>query len=219
MASTPLIYRINNETLNVKNIICYLYFLEFNDIIPKFSLNFTDSQIEIIIIYSAHSTNLPLRGYTVIKYNMYTKKWISFININNHNSTDTIYNVINRDYPYLITNNLLKINMDGQYLEYVLESEYIEDILEPSLNKFSTFDSNFRNMYISSHLCQNIKEILLYRRFDINEQEYDNFYERYHEYEQSKLFEKQKTLIRNNNYNLPEELWGRIYYFYRRLIN
>ncbi len=214
-----LIYRINNEALTVKNICSYLYFLEFHSMIPKFSLNFTDTYMEIITIYSAHSTRLPFSGYTVIRYNIHTQKWSSVINLTHLNSSDTIYNILDRDYPYLITNNLLKINMDGPYIEYVLESDYIEDILEPSLNKFSQFEPNYRSVNIPAYIFKHIKYTLQNKGIHINDQAYDNFYERLHEHEQFVAFEETKQQINNSNYELPGELWNRVYHFYRQPLN
>jgi hypothetical protein len=214
MASTPLIYRLNNEPLNVKNILSYLNFLTSIRIIPIFSLNFTDTEMEIITIYSAHSTHLPLSGYTRIIYNIITKKWKSIINLMLINNEDNVYNMLDTYYPYLITNNLLRINFDNNYIEYILESDYIEDILEPSLNKFAPFDTNFRNLYLGPYMIRTIKETLVNKYVIIKEEDYNNFYSKLHEREEFILFEENRQII-NNNYYLPVELWTVVYNLYR----
>ena len=142
MSSNPMMYNIDNEPLNISNVINYLYYLNYHEIIPAFTFNF-DNEIKetmtITVIYSLSSTNLPLSGYTTITYNIQTQKWKSSINllsIIDGRLKDKTFTNIQRDFPFVIDNNLLKINYQHPYVEYVIESEYIEDVLEPSLNKF-----------------------------------------------------------------------------------
>jgi hypothetical protein len=211
MASTQLIYRINNEPLNVMNIITYLCVLVTYNIIPKFTLDFTKTDMTIIVIYSLRSTSLPLSGYTIITYNIPTKKWKSYINIGTIVNGTVVNNIFNRfqhDYPYLIENNLLKINYKAPYVEYILESDYIEDILEPSLNSFNANHGiNPRDCVLTGTILSNMRYILMSISSEID---IARFYQRVDMHEQFLLFESIKETINKSHY-LPDELWRIVY--------
>ncbi len=206
MASNPLRYYIDNQLLNIKNIINYLFCLSYHKIIPKFMLDTTDDELIITIIYSSSTTSLKLCGSSIITYNIYTKKWKGVINlysIIDGKMLDRNYINIQRDFPFIVDNNLLKINFQHPYVEYVIESDFIEDVLEPSLNKFihSAFDPRdlitiptFHNFI---HISPNIRE----------------FYDKVDDHERHLLFLSKKALV-NKKYFLPEELWINIYKYY-----
>jgi hypothetical protein len=215
MASNPTRYYIYNQPLSIKNVIKYLYFLNYYNIIPHFTLDITDNELRIITIYSATSTTLPLNGYTNIIYNIHTKKWKGIINlasIVNGCLVDKTFANIQRDFPFVIENNLLKINYQNPYVEYIIESEYIEDVLEPSLNKFVRTIVNPYNTFILPAIMYNMSHYLKTRHFASYE-DFENFLDRIDKHEAHLLFMLKKNII-NNICFLPEELWKNIYKFH-----
>jgi hypothetical protein len=216
MAVTTRRYYLDNEPLTPKNIVNYLFHLQYYNIIPHFTVNYTDTEMSIIIIYSAQSTNLPLYGHTIITYNIYTKKWHSSINLSSIIDGKLVINVfnnINNNYSYLINNNLLKIKYQSPYVEYVLESHHIEDILEASLNEFNHATIDPRN--ITNY--QNLVSHLLYtQRYIVNNEiAINNFNNKIDQHEKYLLFQLVKNII-NEKYFLPEELWNKIYSLYKK---
>jgi hypothetical protein len=214
MASNPHNYTINHEPLSVKNVINYLLCLKHFDIIPNFMVDITDDELRITTIYS-HQFNVS--GYTLITYNIYTKKWKGCINLSpaeyGNYSTITFSN-IERDFPFVIDNSLLKINYQYPFVEYIIESDYIEDVLEPSLNVFNHPNLNPRNM-ISNPLLSNQYTYEYYLRLvninDVND--IQTFYNKIDAHEKHLLFLSKKNII-NQNYYLPEELWRIIQSYY-----
>ncbi len=219
MASNPRSYHMFNESINIKNILKYLIALETYNIIPSFTINITDSELIITTIYS-EKYKFPLSGHTIIVYNIHTKKWKSYINlvliINGFKQT--IYSIFEQHYPYLIDNNLLKINYQPPYIEYVLESDYIEDILEPSLNNFINGHTLYRtshsidpyNILYDTNIVRNMSHFILNRTDRMNVSDVKHFYKKINENERRLLFESKMKII-NDAYFLPEELWNLIY--------
>jgi hypothetical protein len=203
-------YSFDNESLNVKNIIMYLLCLSRQDVIPRFTLDFTDTELSITTIYSAHTTHLPLIGYSIITYNIYTKKWKSIINLesktNGVTKTNYMYEIIKWNFNDLIDNNLLKIKYDAPYIDYILESDYIEDIIEPSLNLFY-----YKTKVDSTKVFGVTMEYALSLYYNVNDIE--KFYKKVDKYEKYLLFQSIKKII-NNKHLLPEELWDEIYKFF-----
>jgi hypothetical protein len=203
-------YSFDNESLNVKNIIMYLLCLSRQDVIPRFTLDFTDTELSITTIYSAHTTHLPLIGYSIITYNIYTKKWKSIINLesktNGVTKTNYMYEIIKWNFNDLIDNNLLKIKYDAPYIDYILESDYIEDIIEPSLNLFY-----YKTKVDSTKVFGVTMEYALSLYYNVNDIE--KFYKKVDKYEKYLLFKSIKEII-NNKHLLPEELWDEIYKFF-----
>jgi hypothetical protein len=229
MASNPMMYNIDNESLNISNIINYLYYLNYHKIIPAFTFNF-DNEIKetmtITVIYSMSSTNLPLSGFTTITYNIQTQKWKSSINLSSiidGRLIDKTFTNIQRDFPFVIDNNLLKINYQYPYVEYVIESYYIEDVLEPSLNKFINVFNSYnidpyniitdpiinnnmsivlQSLYMPSKHFGNYNDFVIFNTNNRNHKRYLEFL--------------LKKYIINDRIFVPEELWKIIYkYFYR----
>jgi hypothetical protein len=226
MASNPMMYNIDNVPLNILNVINYLYYLNYKEIIPAFTFNFDNEVKEtmtITVIYSLSSTNLPLSGYTTITYNIQTQKWKSSINLSSiidGRLIDKTFINIQRDFPFVIDNHLLKINYQHPYVEYVIESEYIEDVLEPSLNKFindwnrnnidpyniNIINEPIINNYISlkllmPNMCFGDYTSLIIFNFT------NNTHKRYLEF-----LSKKKTI--NDRIFVPNELWIIIYKYY-----
>jgi hypothetical protein len=203
-------YSFDNESLNVKNIIMYLLCLSRQDVIPRFTLDFTDTELSITTIYSAHTTHLPLIGYSIITYNIYTKKWKSIIHLesktNSVTKTNYMYEIIKWNFNDLIDNNLLKIKYDAPYIDYILESDYIEDIIEPSLNLFY-----YKTKVDSTKVFGVTMEYALSLYYNVNDIE--KFYKKVDKYEKYLLFQSIKKII-NNKHLLPEELWDEIYKFF-----
>ena len=215
MASNPRIYHINNESLSIKNIINYLFCLNHFEIIPNFTINTTDTELQIITIYSYTSTLLPVSGHTIITYNIYTKKWKGIINLASHVNgmlLDNTYINIQRDFPFIIDNSLLKINYQHPYVEYIIESNYIEDIIEPSLNVFTHNIINPYNMIMIPEISRMMKHYLNVRNIG-NEQAIQQFYLKVDAYEKYLLFLSKKNIINNVQF-MPDELWEIIYNFY-----
>jgi hypothetical protein len=215
MASNPTMYNINNEPLSVKNVIKYLYCLNRNGIIPQFTLNITNTELHIIVIYGYSTTSLPLMGFTNIVYNIYTKKWKSINNIASlidRQKVDNRFNNIQTNFPFVIQNNLLKINFDNYYVEYIITSDYIEDVLEPSLNLFDENLINPRNMFITRDSLGDMFRYLNLGYFgsDIDLQD---FYRKVYEHERYLLFLSKKKNV-NETFFLPEELWENVYKYY-----
>ncbi len=231
MASNPLRYYINNELVSIKNIIKYLHCLYFYGIIPKYQLNITETELLITIIYSISTTDLQLSGYTVISYNIYTKKWRGSINnasIVDGRFVDKTFTNLQRDFPFVINNNLLKINYQQPYIEYIIESHHIEDVLEPSLNNFNHPSSSSvrmehyilhpitpidpRNIMCNPLINMDLHNYLKYT-LKINQEEIDNYYHKIDLHEKYLGFVDLKKII-NQNYFLPDELWQNIYKYY-----
>ena len=215
MASNPTMYNINNEPLSVKNVIKYLYCLNRNGIIPKFTLNITNTELHITVIYGYSTTSLPFMGFTTIVYNIYTKKWQSINNIVtliDGQKVDNRFNNIQTNFPFIIQNNLLKINFDNYYVEYIITSDYIEDVLEPSLNLFDENLINPRNMFITPTILREISYYLNVGRYgsDVDIQE---FYRKVDDHERYLLFLLKKKNV-NETFFLPEELWKNVYKYY-----
>jgi hypothetical protein len=219
MASNPMMYNIDNKPLSVDNIINYLYYLNYHKIIPDFTFQF-DSKMEeimtITVIYSASTTIIPLSGYTIITYNIKTQKWKSSINlasIIDGRLVDKTFTNIQRNFPFVIDNNLLKINYEHPYVEYVIESNYIEDVLEPSLNTFISDhidpydikpDPAMKNkMFWFFLLNKTFGDYVEFLVFTTN----NSIYERYLEF-----LSKKNTI--NEKKFVPEELWDIIYKYY-----
>ncbi len=208
-------YYINNEPLSIKNIINYLYCLKHHNIIPNFMLNITDTEIQITTIYSCTSTQLPLSGHTIITYNIYTKKWRGSINLAsriNGNLVDKTFTNIQRDFPFVINNNLLKINYKQPYVEYIIESDYVDDIIEPSLNVFMHDIINPRDIIMTPDINRDMIYFLNYRHFG-NEQNIQNFYLKIDAHEIYLQFLSKKNIISKEHF-LPEYLWKTIQCFY-----
>jgi len=181
MASNPIKYYINNEPLSIKNVIKYLHYLYQKSVIPHFTLNLSDDELAITTIYSATSTQLRLSGYTIITYNIYTKKWKGSINlasIIDGRLVDKTYTNILKDFPFVVDNNLLTINYQQPYVEYIIESNYIEDVLEPSLNVFT---HAFLNTYsITTHFCNNTLKYII-EASHLYPDDIDKFYRKFDE--------------------------------------
>jgi hypothetical protein len=214
MSSTTINYRINNKPLNIKNIINYLYSLKYYKIIPNFGLNFTATEMEILTVYSSNDA-FPYRGHTIITYNITTKKWKSCIylySVINNKLINNIFTILHRNYPYLCINNILKIdNTNYPYADYILESDYIEDIFEPSFISFNqTHSINPRNITINRYIVDSMR-----RAFQNNnyEAEIEAFYQRIEQEDKRVLLESIKEIINNKHY-LPEEIWRNVARFY-----
>ena len=221
MASNPMMYNIDNEPLNMGNVIKYLYYLNYEKIIPPFTFNFDkemNDTMTIIVIYSPSSTIIPLSGHTIITYNIHTQKWKSSINllsIIDGRLVNRTFANIQQKFPFVIDNNLLKINYQYPYVEYVIESDYIEDVLEPSLNEFISDHIDPYNIMTTPTINSNMHFSLQSSRrpfgnytdyiiFHMN----DNRHKRYLEF-----LSKKNTI--NESLYVPEELWDIIYkYFY-----
>ncbi len=216
MAANPQRYYINNQPLSIKNVLQYMFCLNYNGIIPDFTVSIDNNELCINTIYSATSTRIPVNGYTTIIYNIYTKKWRGIINlasIIDGRLVDKTFANIYRDFPFVIENNLLKINYEFPYIEYVIESDYIEDILEPSLNVFNILDHASINPYNIFPTPQNINR--MHYHLATNSMFYSllNFYNKIDLHEKYLLFQSIKPII-NEIYHLPEELLENIYYYF-----
>ncbi len=214
MASNPQNYIFNNEPLSVNNVINYLLCLKHFNIIPNFMIDITDDELHITTIYS---NQFNVSGYTLITYNIKTKKWKGCINLSSNeygNYSPITYTNISRDFPFVINNNLLKINYQYPYIEYNIESDYIEDVLEPSLNVFNHPVLNPRNMISHSILSnQYTYENYYLRLVNTNVNDIQTFYNKIDAHEKYLLFLSKKNII-NQNYYLPEELWRIIQSYY-----
>lgn len=201
-------YSFNNTPLTIKNVIHYLYALNYHQIIPKFWLNFSDTEMHINIIYDyINFTKYNIYGYSTIIYNIETKKWKSIINTstNINDRLNDSYKRFKDNYMYLIENNMIKVNYNHPYIEYVLESDYLEDILEPSFNEF-----NMRNIISNTIMDNFMKDIVRIQRL---KDHIKNFYNKVNENENKLLFLLKKHIINTHNY-LPNELWNNIYIYY-----
>ncbi len=215
MASNPTRYYIDNEPLSVKNVIKYLYCLENYGIIPHFTLNITDTELHITVIYGYTTTLQPVMGFTNIVYNINTKKWKGINNIASiidGQKVDNRYNNIQTNFPFVIENHLLKINFDNYYVEYIITSDYIEDVLEPSLNVFEATYINPRNMFTTHKILRDMPYFLNLHHF-ASDQDINNFYSKIDAHEKYLLFMLKKKIV-NETYFLPDELWKNIYKFH-----
>ncbi len=216
MASNPNNYTINYEPLSVKNVIDYLLCLKHHEIIPNFMLDITDDGLHITAIYSYASCKFNVSGHTIISYNIYTKKWkgnIIFSSMEFGNSTNITFNNIYRDFPFVIDNNLLTINYEYPFIEYIIESDYIEDVLEPSLNVFNHSSLDPRHMMSDPSFADKYIYEYYLRLVNINKDDIQPFYNKIDAHEKYLLFLSKKNIINQNHY-LPEELWRIIYNYY-----
>jgi hypothetical protein len=178
-------------------------------------INTTDTELQIITIYSYTSTRLPVSGHTIITYNIYTKKWKGNINLSSHvdgNLVDKTFTNIKHNFPFIIDNSLLKINYQQPYVDYIIESDYIEDVIEPSLNVFTHNIINPYNMIMIPEISRMMTYYLNVRNFG-NEQAIQQFYLKVDAHEKYLLFLSKKNMINNVQF-MPEELWEIVYNFY-----
>lgn len=215
-------YFFEKQPITVFNIVKYLAYLETHGIIPKFEFHNDDSNLYFEIYYIGYN-KWRKHGISLITYNIYTKKWKSIID---HASYRDLY----EKYYYLIENDMIKVKYTSPYVEYELESEYIEDILEPSLN---IFDNKYINNYnIQFNIIPN--NVIIDDNFVINKvnntlymlaMDYSNNY--YHKlqnilifnnnfikHEKYLNFEAIKKIYTDNYLILPLEIWNNIYLFY-----
>jgi hypothetical protein len=222
--NTNKAYYLNNKPVNIFNIIQYLCYMKTYGIIPEFNV-FND--IDNLYIETCYTNNCKWNkeGISLIKYNIYTKKWTSIID---HIKYQEIY----EKYYYLIENDMIKVNYNHPYVEYELESDYFEDILEPSLNSFNDeyindyriqLDITPRN-FIKHHIEYNYNN---YNNYIMNiirgiQAIYDNmynekhqtmlsFYQKYNKHEQYLNFKACIQVYTDNNLILPQEIWDNIY--------
>ena len=216
-------YYLDNKPINILNIIQYLCYMKTYGIIPEFHV-YHDIYNLYIETHYLNTFKWKKEGVSLIKYNIYTKKWTSIID---HITYEEIY----EKYYYLIENNLIKINYNHPYVEYELESDYFEDILEPSLNSFNNdYINEYRiPLYINprNFIKNNINYINNYNNI-INtmmlgiETIYNNlyndkhqnifpFFEKYNEHEKYLNFEACTQVYTYNNLILPQEIWNKIY--------
>ena len=214
MSSNPHNYTINNESLSIKNVIIYLLCLKYHEIIPNFMVDITNDELHITTIYSSCKFNVS--GHTIITYNIYTKKWKGSINLSpveyGNYSTITFSN-IERDFPFVIDNSLLKINYQHPFVEYIIESDYIEDVLEPSLNVFNHPYLNTRNMLSFPLLLNKYLYENTLKSIHITDDELQTFYNKIDAHEKYLSYLSIKNIINETHY-LPEELWIDIYKYY-----
>ncbi len=200
-------YLINNKPINIYNFHIYLTYLNQLGVIPDFYINIFDDEIHFTTIYSKYKW--AEYGTSKIIYNIYTKKWKSIIDHKN-------YITLIKNFNYLNTYNMIQINFDDPYIEYILESDYYEDILEPSLNIFDTkYVNNFNiNIY---DLNTNFVHIYLHPFFNINENKdnHNNFLKKVYACEAYLMFNNIKLILTAANYILPPELWNHIYSYYK----
>jgi hypothetical protein len=187
--------------------------------------------MQIVTIYS--SNKWAKNGVSIIKYNILTRKWTSVID------NITLGQLINQ-YPYLYTNEMISTNYNPPYIEYILESSNINDILEPSLNPFE-------KIYINKNV---IKDVLGFEGWPVyNSHLADEFIERtcnqinlrhlesrnlpiitdnvdmdelfrftndYIEFENKYTFDIYKRIYNENiTVVIPEELWMIIFEYYK----
>ena len=227
----PRNYSINNEPLSVLNIHKYLSYLLKLFVIPPFNVSFDNNEMQIVTVYN--SNKWAKNGVSIIKYNILTRKWTSII--------DTMTFIeLNTHYPYLVENNMVSTNYNYPYIEYVLESYNISDILEPSLNPF---DKKYINTFVTEEMAR-----LFIERNNINDEFYINilkqeiydninlrqlvspdviiinnivmddlfiFINDFIQFQNKFNFDSCKNVYQENNINLPEELWDIIYEYYK----
>lgn len=213
---TDKAYYIDNEPVNIWNFIKYLCYLKTYGIIPEFSVSHDIDNLYIQTIYTDYNGKWNKNGVSLIKYNIYTKKWTSIID---HIKYAEIY----EKYYYLIENDMIKVNYTHPYVEYVLESDYLEDILEPSLNSFNNeYINDYRiPLIINPRSFNNNNQIAIIVGLGIHEM-YTNlynmidqpiwpFYHKYNEHENYLRFEESKQVFIDHNLILPQEIWDDIY--------
>ena len=214
---TDKAYYIDNVPVNICNFIKYLCYLKTYGVIPEFSVSHDIDNLYIQTIYTDYNGKWNKNGVSLIKYNIYTKKWTSIID---HIKYAEIY----EKYYYLIENDLIKVNYTHPYVEYVLESDYLEDILEPSLNSFNNeyindyriplyinprnFNNN--NNQITTIVGLGIAEMYNYL-YNMIDRPIWPFYHKYSEHEKYLRFEERKQVFIDHNLILPEEIWDNIY--------
>jgi hypothetical protein len=220
MALTTKRYNINNEPISIRNIIYYLTNLSWLGVIPKPYVNIIDNEIHIMTVYDI-SSKCSYYGTSLIIYNIHTQKWKAILDIATSFIGGTLtlntYERIKNDYYYLIENNMVSINYNYPYVEYVLVSDYLEDILEPALNNFSedyvsvcSKHINPRNIILDEG-DKSVIEFMMNKRFNMNEIKI--FYDKLKDHEKYLLFQTIMECI-NRKYYLPNELWLNIYKYY-----
>lgn len=235
MASRGQTHYINNEPISVFNIHKYLSYLARLEIIPWFDITFNNNEMQITTIYIINS-KWGKNGLSTITYNIITRKWKSVID-------NITYEELKNQYPYLIEKNMVSIKYEQPYIEYILESDDINDILEPSLNPF---DKKYINHFLLEELAR-LRMEYEYEysyAFDVpygykkemydsicprfffsidvnimsNNVEPDELYEfinNYLEFEDKINFELKKKIYENIPNNIPEELWEYIFKKYK----
>lgn len=207
-------YYIDNVPVDIWNFIKYLCYLKTYGIIPEFNVFHDINNLYIQTLYTDYNGKWNKSGISLIKYNIYTKKWTSIID---HIKYAEIY----EKYYYLIENNMIKVIYNYPYVQYELESDYFEDILEPSLNSFNEEyinnytiplninPRNFNNNQIVFIVSLGIYEMYnnLYNAID---QTIFPFYKKYNEHERYLKYEKCKQILTDNNLILPQEIWDNI---------
>jgi hypothetical protein len=131
----------NNQPLSIYNLYKYLSNLYKLNIIPSFEVDICDNLENIIFTFYYKY------GTSQIKYNIHNKKWRSLFNTI---SFERFLYECNKYYYYIIINKDINISRNNDYI--MLESSNIDDILEPSLNKF---DSSYINIYSTNNIRLN----------------------------------------------------------------
>ena len=233
MATSCQTHHIHNEPISIFNFHKYLNYLWVLGIIPEFKITFNEdfTELQLISIYT-HNNKWKKYGISLITYNINTRKWKSVIDI-------MTYEDLKNQYPYLIEKNLVSVSYNQPYIEYVLESDDINNILEPSLNPFDnmyindaalqemsySFETEYNYLYTTSEMLTLLKETI---RDSINPQffvpipintmsntvdpkDLCTFLNNFIEFENKFKFEEYKK----NYNNLPDEMWEIIFDYYK----
>jgi hypothetical protein len=138
-------YYINNKIIDNTNICEYLQLLSIFGVIPKYNNIYND--VNLLNITINYSGGWGDGGMVKIEYNNCTKIWTSYLY---NKSISDIYN-------YLFTSGKAT-PMNDKYLDYVIISDSLDDILEPSLGSFDHRhyekypDINMRNIIIDNNI-------------------------------------------------------------------
>jgi hypothetical protein len=123
---------MNNEPISIHNIYKYLVNLLKIKVIPYFMVSINNTKDEITFTFNYTDIKFGKFGKSKLIYNIYTKIWTSKFNT-------TSFNTICKNYNYLIKANMVSIdNIVNNNIVINLQSQNIDDILEPSLNPFNT---------------------------------------------------------------------------------
>jgi hypothetical protein len=187
--------------------------------------------MQIITIYK--SNKWVKSGVSIIKYNILTRKWTSIID-------NITFSELIDLYPYLYTNEMISTNYNPPYIEYILESSNIDDILEPSLNPFEKIYINKNvikdilgfegwpvyNSHLANEFIERTCNQINLRHFEsrnlpiiidnVDMDELFRFTNDYIEFENKFNFDNYKKIYNENlTVVIPEELWMIIFEYYK----
>lgn len=190
---SSVMHYMNNHPVSICNIYKYLANLFKIGVIPEFKVEIQNGLTECMF-----SFNYGEEKISIIKYYTETEIWKSYTNVISIDDINSNYN----NYSYLIDNDMISVE-NGVI---IFQSDDINDILEPSLNPFNPVIVN--NNYVNPRILYDIDNNKLH---NLNHTHYYMFINRLRQDDTQFMFNQYKNIVDN----IPEELWMKIYSYYK----